>query len=50
MVVEDKRKTTKEKKKKEEEKKGGIFWSLNERWASVKKNKITHLNVWFGLG
>jgi hypothetical protein len=53
MMVEEKKKKerTKEKNKKDEEgEKGGlVFWNLRESWASEKKKKVTHLNVWFGL-
>ncbi len=38
------------KEEKKEGKKGEFFWSLKKGWVSEKKNKITHFNVWFGLG
>jgi hypothetical protein len=50
MAEEKNKKEQKKRRRKRNEKKGVFFLSLKEGWASEKKNKIIHLNVWFGLG
>jgi hypothetical protein len=49
-MVEKKNKKKQNKRKRKRNEKRGFFLSLKEGWASEKKNKIIHLNVWFGLG
>ncbi len=49
MAVKKNKKKQKKRKRKRNEKRG-FFLSLKEGWANEKKNKIIHLNVWFGLG
>ncbi len=54
MMVENKKKKkeiTKEEKKKEDKvKKRGNFFEISRKGGPMKRKKITHLNVWFGLG
>jgi hypothetical protein len=49
-MAEKKNKKKQNKRKRKRNEKRGFFLSLKEGWASEKKNKIIHLNVWFGLG
>ncbi len=51
MVGEEKKKEiTKEEKKKEEEGKKRIFFGISMKCGLVKRKKLTHFNVWSGLG
>jgi len=50
MEEKKKNEKTKKKKNKEKEEKRGEFFEILVKGGLMKKIKITHLNVWFGLG
>ncbi len=48
-MMKKKKEGTKDKKKKEEKWKKGDFFGNLAKNGPMKRKKITHLNVWFGL-